>query len=119
TAPALIQIAVTITVMLWVHPKLALVTLIPVPLIASGGWIYSRWVHPRADEARESAGDLSALLHDNIAGIHQIKTYTLEPEKQRAFDQSSMAYRTQQTRLQRAWALYGPSMGFFGDAGLV
>src|SRR6185369_12649898 len=90
TAPALIQIAVTIGVMLWVHPSLALVTMIPVPLIASGGWIYSRWVQPRANEARDSAGDLSALLHDNIAGIRQIKSYTLEPEKQHAFDQSSM-----------------------------
>ncbi len=119
TAPALIQIAVTIGVMLWVHPSLALVTMIPVPLIASGGWIYSRWVQPRANEARDSAGDLSALLHDNIAGIRQIKSYTLEPEKQHAFDQSSMVYRRQQTRLQRAWAIYGPMMGFFGDAGLI
>jgi ABC-type multidrug transport system fused ATPase/permease subunit len=119
TAPALIQILVTSFVMLWLHPQLALVTMIPVPFIASGGWIYSRWVHPRADEARESAGDLSALLHDNIAGIRQIKSYTLEPEKQRAFDQSSMTYRRQQTRLQRAWAIYGPAMGFFGDAGLI
>jgi ABC-type multidrug transport system fused ATPase/permease subunit len=119
TAPAIIQIVVTIGVMLWLHPMLALVAVIPVPLIASGGWIYSRWVHPRADQARESAGDLSALLHDNIAGIRQIKSYTLEPEKQRAFEQSSLSYRRQQTRLQRAWAAYGPTMGFFGDAGLV
>src|SRR5688572_5874168 len=34
TAPALIQIVVTIGVMLWLHPQLALITLIPVPLIA-------------------------------------------------------------------------------------
>jgi ATP-binding cassette, subfamily B, bacterial len=119
TAPALIQIVVTIGVMLWLHPQLALIAMIPVPLIASGGWIYSRWVHPRADEARESAGDLSALLHDNIAGIRQIKSYTLEPEKQRAFEHSSTTYRKQQTRLQRAWAIYGPTMGFFGDTGLI
>ncbi len=119
TIPALVQIVVTMAVMLWLHPQLALIAMIPVPLIASGGWIYSRWVHPRADEARQSAGELSALLHDNIAGIRQIKSYTLEPEKQRSFDQSSLAYRRQQTRLQRAWAVYGPTMGFFGDAGLI
>src|SRR6185369_10450415 len=34
TAPALIQILVTAALMLWLHPKLALVTMIPVPLIA-------------------------------------------------------------------------------------
>jgi ABC-type multidrug transport system fused ATPase/permease subunit len=119
TVPALLQIVLTSGVMLYLHPQLALVTMIPVPFIAAGGWIYGRWVHPRADQARESAGSLSALLHDNIAGIHQIKTYTLEPEKQRAFDESSMVWRRQQTRLQRAWAVYGPSMGFLGDAGLL
>ncbi|HYB99375.1 MAG TPA: ABC transporter ATP-binding protein [Candidatus Limnocylindrales bacterium] len=119
TVPALLQIVITSGVMIYLHPTLALVTMIPVPFIAAGGWIYSRWVQPRADEARESAGSLSALLHDNIAGIHQIKTYTLEPEKQHAFDKSSMAYRRQQTRLQRAWAIYGPSMGFLGDMGLL
>ena len=105
--------------MFWVHPKLALITLIPVPFIAAGGWINARLVGPRAENARESAGGLTSLLHDNIAGIRQIKSYTLEPEKQRDFDRFSTEYRRHQTRLQRAWAIYGPGMGFLGDIGLI
>lgn len=119
TLPAILQIILTASFMFWVHPKLALITLLPVPFIAAGGWFNAQWVSPRAENARQSAGGLNSLLHDNIAGIRQIKTYTLEPEKQRDFDRSSTEYRRHQTRLQRAWALYAPSMGFLGDIGLI
>lgn len=118
-APALLQALLTTGVMFWLHWKLALVTLLPLPLIAAGGWIYAHWVSPRARTAREAAGGLNSLLHDNISGIRQIKSYTLEEEKQQDFNASSSAYRTQQTKLQRAWAVYGPGMGLLGDTGLI
>ncbi len=117
--PAILQFLLTGGVMLWIYPKLALVIFIPIPLIAMGGWIYNVWVAPRASLARDAAGGLNSLLHDNVAGIRQIKSYTLEPEKQDAFNQSSASYRKQQTALQRAWSIYGPGMGFMGDCGLI
>ena len=49
---ALLQILVTAVVMLIADTKLALLVLAPTPLIAAGGWIYSRWVSPRATAAR-------------------------------------------------------------------
>ncbi len=117
--PAIMQFLLTGAVMLWIYPKLALVIFIPIPLIGMGGWIYNVWVAPRASLARDAAGGLNSLLHDNVAGIRQIKSYTLEPEKQDAFNQSSASYRKQQTALQRAWSVYGPGMGFMGDCGLI
>jgi ABC-type multidrug transport system fused ATPase/permease subunit len=117
--PAVLQFLLTGALMLWIHPKLALIIFVPIPLIGMGGWIYNVWVSPRADQARDSAGGLNSLLHDNVAGIRQIKSYTLEPEKQHAFDVFSEKYRQQQTALQRAWAVYGPGMGFLGDTGLI
>jgi ATP-binding cassette subfamily B protein/subfamily B ATP-binding cassette protein MsbA len=117
--PAILQFVLTGALMFWIHPKLALIIFIPIPFIGMGGWIYNVWVSPRADEARDSAGGLNSLLHDNVAGIRQIKSYTLEPEKQNAFDVSSENYRKQQTALQRAWSIYGPGMGFLGDTGLI
>lgn len=117
--PAVLQLVLTAGVMFWLDTKLALVVLIPVPFIAAGGWVYARWVSPRASEARRAAGGLNSLLHDNIAGIRQIKSYTLEEEKQRDFNASSGEYRRQQTRLQKAWSVYGPGMGFLGDTGVI
>jgi len=101
--PAVLQSLVAGSVMFWLHWKLALVTLSPLPFIATGGWIYARYVSPRARKARDAAGGLNSLLHDNIAGIRQIKSYTLEDEKQVDFDARSRPGR----RMRRAWACWG------------
>ncbi|MCE9519983.1 MAG: ABC transporter ATP-binding protein/permease [Verrucomicrobia bacterium] len=118
-APAVLQVLLTAGVMFYLHWKLALVIMLPMPLIAAGGWIYARWVSPRAREAREAASGLNTLLHDNIAGIRQIKSYTLEDQTQQDFNESSGHYRERQTKLQRAWAVYAPGMGLMGDSGVV
>jgi ATP-binding cassette subfamily B protein/subfamily B ATP-binding cassette protein MsbA len=41
----------------------------------------------------------------------------LEDDKQRDFDASSDRYKAMETKLPRAWAVYGPGMGFVGDIG--
>ncbi len=106
--------------MFYLHWKLALVILLPMPFIAAGGWIYARWVSPRAREAREAASGLNSLLHDNIAGIRQIKSYTLEEREAAGLRRRAAAqYRERQTKLQRAWAVYGPGMGLLGDTGVI
>lgn len=118
-APALLQILITAGIMFSLHVKLTLVTLMPAPLIAAGAWVFGRWVFPRELKAREAAGGLASVLTDNVAGIRQIKSYTLEEDTQRDFDASSERYKAMQTKLQRAWSVYAPGMGFVGDTGVI
>jgi ABC-type multidrug transport system fused ATPase/permease subunit len=117
--PAALSIVVAVVIMFTLHVKLTLVTLIPVPLIFAGAWVYGRWVFPRELTKRDAAGGLASVLSDNVAGIRQIKSYTLEEDKQRDFNVSSERYKLMETKLQRAWAVYGPSMGFVGDIGVI
>ncbi|MFZ4763918.1 MAG: ABC transporter ATP-binding protein [Roseimicrobium sp.] len=117
--PALLQIGITAAIMFSLHVKLTLVTLLPVPLIAAGAWVFGRWIFPRELQAREAAGGLASVLSDNVAGIRQIKSYTLEEDKQRAFNASSERYKAMQTKLQQAWSVYAPGMGFVGDTGVI
>ncbi len=116
---ALLQIVVTAIVMLVADMKLALLVLAPTPFIAAGGWIYSRWVSPRATAAREATSALNATLHDTITGIRQIKSYTAEEMRQWKFLAASQRLQERQTRLMAAWAFYAPSMTLLGNAGLV
>lgn len=118
-APSILSIIITAVIMFTLHVKLTLITLIPVPLIAAGAWVFGRWVFPRELLAREAAGGLASVLSDNVAGIRQIKSYTLEDDKQRDFDASSAHYKSLQTKLQQAWSVYGPAMGFVGDLGVI
>ncbi|MCB1276174.1 ABC transporter ATP-binding protein [Prosthecobacter sp.] len=116
---ALLQIVITAIVMLVADTKLALLVLIPTPFIAAGGWIYSRWVSPRATAAREATSALNATLHDTITGIRQIKSFTAEEMRQWKFLAASERLKEKQTRLMAAWAFYAPSMTLLGNAGLV
>lgn len=116
---ALLQILVTAIVMLMADAKLALLVLAPTPLIAAGGWIYSRWVSPRATAAREATSALNATLHDTLTGIRQIKSFTAEDMRQEKFLSASHRLKDKQTRLMAAWAFYAPSMTVLGNLGLV
>jgi ABC-type multidrug transport system fused ATPase/permease subunit len=116
---AVLQILITAIVMLVADTKLALIVLAPTPFIAAGGWIYSRWVSPRATAAREATSALNATLHDTITGIRQIKSFTAEEMRQWKFLSASHRLKDKQTRLMAAWAFYAPSMTLLGNGGLV
>lgn len=118
-ATAVLQIVLTAIVMLVVDMRLALIVLAPTPLIAAGGWIYSRWVSPRSTAAREATSRLNDTLHDTITGIRQVKSFTAEEARQAQFAMASDDLKKRQTHLMAAWAFYAPSMTLLGNAGLI
>lgn len=116
---SILQILISAGMMLFANWKLAMFVMLPTPFIAAGGWIFARWVQPRAQQEREASSRLNSLLHDTVTGIRQIKSYTAEEAKQRDFDRMSHALRTAKVRLMAAWSVYHPLMSFLGDLGLV
>jgi ABC-type multidrug transport system fused ATPase/permease subunit len=116
---ALLQIGIVGVAMLLTHWQLALLIMLPTPLLAAGGWIYARLLSPRATKAREASAGMSSLLFDTIAGIRQIKNHRHEDGRQAAFTQSSLGLQRVQRQLMAAAAIYGPLMSFIGNLGLV
>jgi ABC-type multidrug transport system fused ATPase/permease subunit len=84
-----------------------------------GAWIYTRDARDRYKQQRESASDLNALLHDNIAGIRQIKAYAAEKEEHLHFNHLSNAMRRATLRVMKWWAFYSPGMSFLNMIGYV
>jgi ABC-type multidrug transport system fused ATPase/permease subunit len=62
---------------------------------------------------------LNSLLHDNIAGIRQIKTYTSEDREHARFDKASDKVRQATLTVMKAWAFYNPGMEFLSSLGLL
>jgi len=116
---ATLQILISAACMFYFNWQLALIVVLPTPFIAAGGWIFARWVEPRAKQEREAASRLNSLLHDTVTGVRQIKSYTAEDMQQREFEKSSSLLRTAKMRLMAAWSVYHPLMSFLGDIGLV
>ncbi len=101
------------------NPTVAGWATLPVPLLAVGAWIYSTRGRDRYRNQREATSDLNALLHDNIAGIRQIKSYAAESVEHRRFNSSSETLRQATLRMMRWWALYSPGMSFVRMTGYV
>ena len=69
---ALTVVAVA-TVMLVLDPGLALVVLIPVPLVTLGAWLYSRRYDAGTRLLQESWAQASTLVEETVSGIRVVK----------------------------------------------
>ncbi len=116
---SVLQIIISAVVMFYTNSTFALIVMIPTPFIAAGGWLFARWIAPRAKLAREASSHMNSMLHDTVTGIRQIKSYTAEDTKQEDFNHASQSLQQAQQKLMTAWAVYSPLMGFFGSFGLV
>ena len=100
-------------------PKLALIAMIPMPFLTIGAWAYTKSAPARHRKVRGATSDMNSLLHDNIDGIQQIKTFTREKAELGRFNESSNLVRQATLHLMRMWAAYSPSMEFCRNAGYV
>ena len=101
------------------NPEVAGWATLPVPLLAIGAWLYSTRGRDRYRNQRDATSDLNALLHDNIAGIRQIKSYAAESVEHARFNSSSETLRQATLRMMKWWAVYSPSMSFVRMTGYV
>src|SRR5438128_3903993 len=90
---ALLQVIIVLGVMFYLSWKLALLALAPLPLLAGGALWYTLTAHRRYRLQRRASSDMNALLHDNLAGIRQIKSFVREREQHGRFNKVSNELR--------------------------
>jgi ATP-binding cassette subfamily B protein len=116
---AVLQIVIVLAVMFYWNAKLALLALVPFPLLIVGALSYTLTAHRRYRLQRRAASNINALLHDNLAGIRQIKSFAREREEHARFNQASDQLRYATLVVMRTWAIYSPSMSMFEAIGAV
>src|SRR5207237_909619 len=98
---------------------LALVALIPLLLLIAGALTYTLTAHRRYRLQRRAASAMNALLHDNLSGIRQIKSFAREKEEHGRFNRVSDQLRHATLVVMRVWAIYSPLMSMFEAIGAV
>jgi ABC-type multidrug transport system fused ATPase/permease subunit len=116
---AVLQIAIVMAVMFYWNAKLAILALVPFPLLIAGALAYTLTAHRRYRLQRRASSDINALLHDNLAGIRQIKSFVREREEHSRFNRVSDQLRHATLVVMRTWAIYSPSMSMFEAIGAV
>jgi ATP-binding cassette subfamily B protein len=116
---AVLQVVIVMAVMFYLNATLALLALAPFPLLIAGALTYTLTAHHRYRLQRRAASAMNALLHDNLSGIRQIKSFVREKEEHGRFNRVSDQLRHATLVVMRVWAIYSPSMSMFEACGAV
>ncbi len=115
---AVLSIIGALGFMFYFSPSLALIALVPAPLLAAGAWWYTTTAHKRYRQQREAASAMNALLMDNLQGIRQVKAFSRQAHEDARFEKRADDLREGTLVVMRAWAWYGPAMHFVGALGV-
>ncbi len=116
---AVLQVVIVMSVMFYLNVKLALLALVPFPLLVAGALTYTLTAHRRYRSQRRASSNMNALLHDNLAGVRQIKSFVREREEHARFNRVSDQLRHATLVVMRVWAIYSPSMSIFEAIGAL
>ena len=106
-------------VMFSMHWKLALVTLVPIPLVVLGARIFVKKVHPIYHRVWRRRARMNAILGDSIPGIRVIKAFTGEDKQTDSFNTTSGSLLREQMRAARMASMFTPTVSFFMMTGGV
>ena len=99
--------------------RLALLVLIPVPLLAVTLRYFNTRVRPIYRRVRDRLGDINARLQDSLSGIQVIQAFSQEDRELERFAVESENYYQARVQGIRYWATFFPAMGFVASMGSV
>jgi len=94
-------------ILVYLNWQLALVALLPVPLIAYFTYKFVQTIQPKYADVRSSVGQMNSRLENNLGGIQVIKTYNTEDYESDRVDDVSMDY------FDANWDAIGTRIKFF------
>jgi len=99
--------------------KLALFSLLPIPLIIFSLKYYAKRVRPAFVFRQKELGELNAILNDSLSGIREIKAFTREREIKKRVDSGIERYRVSLIGALRLMAVYLPFIEFTSSIGVL
>lgn len=115
-----ILVIIGVTVMIFIiNPYLALLTLVPVPLVLFAGSFFSKKVAPLFRINQQVLGDLNGVLQDNLSGMKEIQAFGKERYEHEKMLKNTKYYSFVNIRANKANAVFHPSVEFLTSLGTV
>ena len=106
-------------VLLSMNWRLALLSMIPIPLIVIAMRGFAKYVRPAFRVRQRELGDLNATLNDNLSGIREIKAFTREQVEASNVRAHIVRYRDSMLRALRLMATFHPFVEFASALGTI
>jgi len=108
----LLQVTTTVivvgSVFLFLSWEIALFAVLPIPVILWGSFLYQRKLQSRYQEVRHTAGQLNALLENDLTGMATIQSFTSEERELLRVEALSESYRNANKSAIRLSAAFVP-----------
>ena len=102
-----------------INVKLALLTCIPLPLIAVSGWIFSTKVRPKFRLSQKELANLNAKLQDNFSGIREIQAFGSELSEEERVAEQAGSYTKAVLHALKFSAVFHPVVEFISVIGTI
>jgi len=112
----LIGVTAVLVSMSW---KLALLSMLPIPLIVLAMRGFAKYVRPAFRRRQVELGELNAALNDNISGIREIQAFTREDTEADRIWSRIVRYRDSLLRALRLMAVFHPSVELSAALGTI
>jgi ATP-binding cassette subfamily B protein len=109
-------VAIVLLVLDW---RLALIVLIPLPLISFAGWAYSRRYHARTERLQERWGEAATLVEETVSGIRVVKGLGAGGPLAAEFRRRSRSIVDRALDIARLDAVFMPTLEFLPMLGLI
>ena len=106
-------------VLFYMSPVLALISLLPVPLIILSMRFYAKKVRPAFRIRQVELGELNAILSDNLSGIREIKAFTREELEADNVGDRIIRFKNSNLYALRLMATFHPFIEFMSALGMI
>ena len=106
-------------ILLVLDARLALLVLLPVPILAISLRWYNTRIRPVYRRVRARLGDINARLQDSLSGIRVVQAFAQEERELARFTGESERYYEARIEGMRYWTTFFPAMRFVSLMGTV
>jgi len=109
---SLLTLVVVSAVLLYLNTALALVVLLPMPVLAFFAWRFAGRVHPIFRSVQQRLADVTTVVQENVSGIRVVKSFAREPFEKGRFGRGAEGVLTETMAARGLRAFYIPGMSF-------
>jgi ABC-type multidrug transport system fused ATPase/permease subunit len=115
----LLTITLVTVVMVAINPVLALIALVPAPLIIFTASRYNRISRPAQQEVQQRIAELTAEAEENISGIRIVKAFAREEYQLHRFQRAVSRVFEQSIYSTKLQAFFSPLIGLLPQIGIA
>ncbi len=109
----------TIGFMVYIHPRLTVYSVLPMPVITVITLFFSRMIHDRFEQVQRAFSSLTERVREAISGIRVVKAFVQEEQERNKLFLLSQDYVQKNMEVTKVWGMFFPVLLFLSNLCMV